>query len=111
EPRPNLAGIERSRAASSRLLGMEVGCEASDAWAGYVDLTPDGRPVIGPAGSLEGLYVLTGLSGHGFGLGPGAGLLAAQLVLGNEPVVDPAPFSFSRLSRPPEPGALRESLV
>ena len=36
-------------------------------------------------------------SGHGFGIGPGAGRLAADLVSGAPPVVDPYPFRYSRM--------------
>ena len=35
--------------------------------------------------------------GHGFGIGPGAGRLAADLVAGKTPSVDPAPFRYERL--------------
>jgi glycine/D-amino acid oxidase-like deaminating enzyme len=39
---------------------------------------------------------MSGFSGHGFGIGPGAGRLMAELVSGATPVVDPAPFRFER---------------
>ena len=68
-------------------------------WAGMIDVTPDELPVIGEAPGLPGLTLATGLSGHGFGLGPGAGLLAAQIATGAPTVVDPAPFSPRRLDR------------
>ena len=45
---------------------------------------------------LEGLYLATGFSGHGFGLGPGAGKLMAELVTGERPSVDPSPFRHGR---------------
>lgn len=55
-------------------------------WAGYIDVLPDVIPVISPTqgvkNGLPGLFVATGFSGHGFGLGPGAGLLAADLITG-----------------------------
>jgi glycine/D-amino acid oxidase-like deaminating enzyme len=38
-----------------------------------------------------------GFSGHGFGLGPAAGHLAADLATGDTPIVDPSPFRHSRL--------------
>jgi glycine/D-amino acid oxidase-like deaminating enzyme len=41
----------------------------------------------------------TGFSGHGFGIGPGAGRLAAELVLGLPPCVDPTPFAVTRFAR------------
>jgi glycine/D-amino acid oxidase-like deaminating enzyme len=37
-----------------------------------------------------------GFSGHGFGLGPAAGHVAASMATGAQPAVDPAPFRHSR---------------
>ncbi|MBL8908407.1 MAG: FAD-binding oxidoreductase, partial [Rhizobiales bacterium] len=48
---------------------------------------------------VPGLYVATGLSGHGFGLGPGVGRLAADLVTGQGPVVDASGFRLDRFAR------------
>ncbi len=67
-------------------------------WAGLIDVTPDAVPVISPVDSMPGLVIATGFSGHGFGIGPAAGRLAADLVTGAPPLVDPAPFRFSRFS-------------
>jgi len=67
-------------------------------WAGYIDVTPDAVPVISPVNTLQGLIVSTGYSGHGFGLGPGAGKLTADLVANDAPVVDPHPFRLGRFS-------------
>jgi glycine/D-amino acid oxidase-like deaminating enzyme len=47
---------------------------------------------------LPGLYIATGFSGHGFGIGPGAGRLAADLVCQTTPVVDPRDFRLSRFT-------------
>jgi glycine/D-amino acid oxidase-like deaminating enzyme len=65
-------------------------------WAGYIDVTPDVVPCIGPTGTVPGLIVATGFSGHGFGIGPGAGRLAADLATAQTPSVDPTPFRLSR---------------
>ncbi len=68
-------------------------------WAGLIDVTPDGIPAIGPIPSIPGLFISSGFSGHGFGIGPGAGKLTAQLVTGSKPLVDPKPFRFDRFSK------------
>lgn len=65
-------------------------------WAGLIDVTPDAVPIIGPVACLPGFYLATGFSGHGFGLGPGAGQLMADIVRGVQPCVDPTPFSATR---------------
>ena len=69
----------------------------AERWAGYIDATPDAVPVISPVDSIPGFYLATGFSGHGFGIGPGAGKLMADIVTGaTTPVVDPAPFRYAR---------------
>lgn len=75
-----------------------AGVTIAERWAGYIDTTPDTVPVIGPVASLPGFFIASGFSGHGFGIGPGAGRLAAELVRGAEPCVDPAPFRLERLA-------------
>jgi glycine/D-amino acid oxidase-like deaminating enzyme len=68
----------------------------AERWAGAIDATPDAVPIISRVGQLEGFHLATGFSGHGFGLGPGAGKLMAELVTGETPSVDPSPFRYSR---------------
>ena len=67
-------------------------------WAGLIDVTPDAVPVISGVDTLPGLFIGTGFSGHGFGIGPGAGHLLADLVTGVRPIVDAADFRLSRFT-------------
>jgi sarcosine oxidase subunit beta len=39
-------------------------------WAGYYDVTPDARPIIGEVDSITGFIQCNGFSGHGFMLSP-----------------------------------------
>ncbi len=71
--------------------------EIEEAWAGLIDVTPDSNPVIDRIDAIPGLTLATGFSGHGFGTGPAAGQLAADLATGSAPLVDPAPYRFARL--------------
>ena len=68
----------------------------SESWAGVIDVTPDAVPVMDEVPKIPGLILATGFSGHGFGIGPGAGRLVADLVTGTKPIVDPRPFRYSR---------------
>ena len=68
----------------------------AQAWAGTIDVTPDSNPVIGPVAQIPGLTVATGFSGHGFGTSPAAGHLAADMVSGHAPIIDPSPYRFER---------------
>ena len=86
-------GLKRLAANYPALAGLEV--EAS--WGGLINSTPDGIPVISPVDPLPGLFLSTGFSGHGFGIGPAAGRLAADLIAGDAPIVDPRPFRYRRM--------------
>ncbi|MBD5770894.1 NAD(P)/FAD-dependent oxidoreductase [Marinomonas colpomeniae] len=71
--------------------------EIEEAWAGVIDVTPDSNPVIDHIKEIPGLTIATGFSGHGFGTGPAAGQLAADLVSNAIPLIDPSPYRFDRL--------------
>ncbi len=70
--------------------------DIAESWAGMIDVTPDSNPVIGPVTRIPGLTLATGFSGHGFGTSPAAGQLAADLVSGETPIIDPMPYRFER---------------
>jgi glycine/D-amino acid oxidase-like deaminating enzyme len=98
DPMPNRTLNRQAQAAMIRLYPQFRNVHIVQEWAGYIDVTPDVVPYISPVGTLPGLTVATGFSGHGFGIGPAAGRLAAQLAIGATPSVDPAPFRASRFS-------------
>ncbi len=100
DPAPTQATLDRGQAALIRAFPGFAGMKIAESWGGMVDVTPDGVPVIGAISALPGFYLASGFSGHGFGIGPGAGRLMADLVTGAPPIVDPAPFRFERFSRP-----------
>jgi glycine/D-amino acid oxidase-like deaminating enzyme len=68
----------------------------AERWAGCIDAVPDAVPVISRVDALTGFHLCTGFSGHGFGLGPGAGRLMAEIVTGERTCVDPSPFRYQR---------------
>ncbi len=65
-------------------------------WMGARPCTPDMLPIIGPAPRHKGLWLDFGHAHHGFTLGPVTGRLIAEMMCGEEPFVDPAPFSAER---------------
>lgn len=69
-----------------------------ESWAGMIDVMPDDIPVIDQIPGFDRLFVASGFSGHGFGIGPGAGQLIAQLLMDQSPLVDPAPFALARFA-------------
>ena len=96
DPAPNPAIVEESRRNLVRAFPAFAAAKVAQSWGGLIDSTPDTVPVIGPVAPVPGFYLMSGFSGHGFGIGPGAGRLMAELVLGDTPVVDPQPFRFDR---------------
>jgi len=98
DPAPDEAINREAYAAMIRLYPQFREVPVVQQWAGYIDVTPDVIPYIGRVGDLPGLTVATGFSGHGFGIGPAAGQLAAELATDQTPCVDPKPYSPSRFS-------------
>jgi len=96
DPAPAVAPLERARANMEKVFPALKGVPTLQRWAGFIDATPDAVPVISPVNSLPGLVIATGFSGHGFGIGPAAGRLAADLVTGKTPLVDPTAFRYER---------------
>ncbi|MDQ0391321.1 NAD(P)/FAD-dependent oxidoreductase [Labrys monachus] len=98
DPAPDRRYLRQALESLSRMYPVFAGTRIVQEWAGLIDVMPDAIPVISPVDSLPGLVIATGFSGHGFGIGPGAGRLIADLVMGGTPVVDPHEFRFSRFS-------------
>ncbi|MEL7186241.1 MAG: FAD-binding oxidoreductase [Pseudomonadota bacterium] len=67
-----------------------------ESWAGMIEATPDIVPVIDEAESLRGFYMATGFSGHGFGIGPGAGKAIAGMLTGDDSGIDLSEFRLKR---------------
>lgn len=70
----------------------------SEAWAGMIDTMPDTVPTIDRVPDLEGLWVASGFSGHGFGLGPAVGEILANLMQNRETGFDLTRFRFNRFT-------------
>lgn len=96
DPNPDSRRALRALDAAGRALPFLRKTKVQQIWGGLIDVMPDAVPVISPAETVPGLIVATGFSGHGFGIGPGAGHLVADLVTGEKPIVDPTPFRLSR---------------
>ncbi|SDG27424.1 Glycine/D-amino acid oxidase [Celeribacter baekdonensis] len=102
DPAPDPAAIDKVFDIIKAAYPLFRNVGVAQRWAGYIDVLPDIIPVISPTvgvkNGLPGLFVATGFSGHGFGLGTGAGRLAADLITDHPPVVDPTPFRLHRFS-------------
>jgi glycine/D-amino acid oxidase-like deaminating enzyme len=90
--------LERARASIAEAFPAFRDVAVAESWGGMIDVMPDAIPVISAVDSLPGFYIATGFSGHGFGIGPGAGRLVADMVAGGPTIVDPTPFRLSRFT-------------
>ena len=75
-----------------------AGVELAEAWSGMIDALPDVVPVLDQAEAVRGLWISTGFSGHGFGIGPGAGKLMAELIQGKPVTYNLDRFRLGRFS-------------
>jgi glycine/D-amino acid oxidase-like deaminating enzyme len=98
EPAPNVSKARWTLDEFRRFFPMIRDIRITDTWAGYIDATPDAIPVIGPVDRPSGFVFATGFSGHGFGLGPVAGRLTAELVTDGKTSLDIRGFRFSRFA-------------
>jgi glycine/D-amino acid oxidase-like deaminating enzyme len=98
DPAPNATLNREAWEAMVRLYPAFRDLAVVQQWGGYIDVTPDVVPYIGPVTRVPGLIIATGFSGHGFGIGPGAGRLAAEMAMGQEHLVDAAAFRLDRFS-------------
>lgn len=94
--RPVAQQVMDTIATVSKVLPAFAKAEIESIWAGGLDLTPDALPVIDRVPGLQNLIVAAGFSGHGFGIGPVTGPLAADLALGRNPALSLEAFRFDR---------------
>jgi glycine/D-amino acid oxidase-like deaminating enzyme len=97
DPAPDQSLVRSALDALVRQNPSLAGIQVAEAWGGVIDSTPDALPVISAVDCLPGFFLATGFSGHGFGIGPAAGRLAAELVAGDTPFVDASPYAYKRL--------------
>ncbi len=98
DPAPQDRSVQAALRDVGKVFPALQNAQIAESWGAIIDATPDGVPIIDHAPGLPGLVIATGFSGHGFGLGPGAGQLAAELATGAGTLVDPAPFRLARFS-------------
>ncbi|MBP0616364.1 NAD(P)/FAD-dependent oxidoreductase [Jiella mangrovi] len=99
DPVPSARAIETILMRARRLLPELTTIPVQATWAGYIDSTPDGVPVIDDGVGPQGFVLAAGFSGHGFGIGPGAGRLVADIVTGRTPSVEHRQYRLSRFGK------------
>lgn len=97
-PEPSPVVMERVRERLPKQAPWLNDAGMLEFWAGMIDVTPDAVPYLCAAPGHEGLFIATGMSGHGFGIGPGVGRLMADLMRGVPHGFDLHRFRFDRFT-------------
>ena len=79
--RPTQGFIESVWTRLAKRIPVMEQAEYTTGFAGLYTSTPDRHPMIGQVDVIQGLYLCTGFSGHGFKLAPAAGAAMAESVL------------------------------
>ena len=95
-PEPSPDAMRHVREGIAKRLPKLADVPIVEAWAGMIDTMPDVVPVMDRVAKYPGLFLATGFSGHGFGIGPGAGRVMADMVLGKPPRHDLTRFRLAR---------------
>ena len=95
-PDPNPRVVKAIRKNLDMVFPDLADTEIVEAWGGMVETTPDVVPVIEESEKVPGFHIATGLSGHGFGLGPGAGYACAGMLTGQDTGIDLKPLRLGR---------------
>src|SRR5690606_35746104 len=98
DPAPSAGAIATAWRRLTAAFPVFNAARIAHAWGGYIDVTPDALPVMSQVDGIPGFYLASGFSGHGFGIGPAAGELMADLILGRTPRVDIQPFRLARFA-------------
>ncbi|MBG92568.1 MAG: hypothetical protein CL792_01100 [Chloroflexi bacterium] len=75
------SGIEVNKGHAIEILPLLIDLPIVSTWSGLMPFSIDGNPIIGRVPHNENLFVATGLGSSGFGRGPGAGRLIADLII------------------------------
>jgi glycine/D-amino acid oxidase-like deaminating enzyme len=97
-PKPDLAFVQTALENVKRAIPEFADMRIVHAWGGAIDTMPDLIPVISDVAKIPGFFIASGFSGHGFGLGPAAGELLADLVTGSPTTLAVAPYRLDRFS-------------
>ena len=82
---PDAAGIETNKAHAGEILPFLDRLPIKRSWAGLMPFSLDGRPLIGAIAQIDNLFIVGGLASSGFGRGPMAGKLLAELISTGHP--------------------------
>jgi D-amino-acid dehydrogenase len=92
---PSPVQLARAEPIARRIFPLGEAVEPAP-WMGVRPCTPDMLPIIGPIRSQPHLWAAFGHAHQGFTLGPTTGRMLAEMMTGDAPFVDPAPYRAER---------------
>ncbi|MCH8117748.1 MAG: FAD-binding oxidoreductase [Proteobacteria bacterium] len=96
DPEPNPRVVRGIRRNLDRVFPQLADTRIVESWAGMIETSPDVVPIIDEYEETPGFHIATGFSGHGFGIGPGAGKAIAGMLTGRDNGIDLSAFRLSR---------------
>lgn len=90
---PTEEALASLKASAVQLLPALADAEVVGHWAGLRPGSPEGVPFIGPVPGFDGLWLNCGHYRNGLVLAPASCQLLTDLMLGNAPIIDPAPYA------------------
>ena len=87
-PAPTPAVLKGIRRNLDKMFPQLANTPIVESWGGMIESSPDVVPIIDSSDRLPGFHIATGFSGHGFGIGPGAGKAIAGLITGTGTGID-----------------------
>jgi D-amino-acid dehydrogenase len=93
---PTPVQLDRSLAAARAIFPLAEPADDGAVWLGRRPCLPDMLPIVGSAPRHRGLWLDFGHHHLGFTLGPATGRLLAEMMTGEAPFTDPAPYRADR---------------
>lgn len=90
---PTGNALESLMASAAELIPALADAEVVGHWAGLRPGSPDGIPFVGPVPDHDGLWLNCGHFRNGLVLAPASCQLLADLLVGDAPIIDPAPYA------------------
>jgi D-amino-acid dehydrogenase len=94
---PDYTQVEKGEIFARKLFPLGDRLDATP-WMGRRPCLPDMLPALGPAPGQPGLWAHFAHQHHGLTLAASGGRLLAEILVGETPYADPAPFALERFT-------------
>jgi len=92
----NPARIQLLRDRAKPYMHESEGEPITEKWFGFRPMTPDSLPLIGATPAMGNVWLAAGHNMLGLSMAPATGRLIAEMIGGDTPHIDPAPYSAKR---------------